>query len=66
MRLEDLDDVGDRVLGQQHAAKDALLGGDVLGWGALESFSAARRALGPLASLAAAALLGRGRIVPRI
>jgi hypothetical protein len=27
---DDLDDVGDRVLGQQHAAEDALLGGDVV------------------------------------
>ena len=30
--LEDLDDVGDRVLGQQHAAEHALLGRDVLRW----------------------------------
>jgi hypothetical protein len=28
--LDDLDDVGDGVLGQQHAAQHALLGGDVL------------------------------------
>ena len=28
--LEDLDDVGDGVLGEQHAAQHALLGGDVL------------------------------------
>jgi hypothetical protein len=31
MRFEDLDDVGDGVLGQQHAAQHALLGCDVLG-----------------------------------
>ena len=32
----DLDNVGDRVLAQQHAADDRLLGGDVLRRGALE------------------------------
>ncbi|MBM0206250.1 hypothetical protein JNW90_26955 [Micromonospora sp. STR1s_5] len=34
--LEDLDDVGDGVLGEQHAAEDALLGRDVLGRGLVE------------------------------
>ena len=32
----DLDDVGDGVLGQQHAAEDGLLGGEVLRWGAAQ------------------------------
>ncbi len=35
-RPHDLDDVGDRVLGQQHAAQHRLLGGDVLRRSALE------------------------------
>jgi hypothetical protein len=35
-RAHDLDDVGDGVLGQQHAAEHRLLGGDVLRRGALE------------------------------
>ena len=33
---QDLDDVGDGVLGQQHAAEHGLLGRDVLRWGAVE------------------------------
>ena len=36
VRADDLEDVGDRVLGEQHAAQDALLGGDVVRRGALE------------------------------
>src|SRR4051812_14660458 len=34
--LEDLDDIGDGVLGQQHPAEHALLGDDVLRWGPVE------------------------------
>ncbi len=37
---DDLDHVGDGVLGQQHAAKDALLGGDVVRWHPLEFLAA--------------------------
>jgi hypothetical protein len=33
---DNLDDVGDGILGQQHAAENGLLGRDVLGRGALE------------------------------
>ena len=33
---EHLDDLGDGVLGEQHAAEDALLGRDVVRWGAFE------------------------------
>ena len=33
---DDLDDVGDGVLGQQHAAQDGLLGREVLRWGAAQ------------------------------
>ncbi len=35
-RGEHLDDVGDRVLGQQHAAQRTLLGGQIMRWGAVE------------------------------
>ena len=45
--LEDLDDVGDGVLGEQHAAEDALLGGDVLGRGLVELAIPLRRWLAP-------------------
>src|SRR5690606_12161170 len=35
-RAEDLDDLRDGVLREQHAAEDPLLGGDVVRWSALE------------------------------
>jgi hypothetical protein len=42
----DLDDVGDGVLGQQHAAEHRLLGRDVLRGSALELRAPGRRAGG--------------------
>src|SRR6185437_3911354 len=44
-RPDDLDDVGDGVLRQQHAAQDALLSGDVVGRHPLEFFATALRQL---------------------
>ena len=42
-RPDDLDDVGDGVLGQQHAAEDALLGRDVVRRHPLELLAALRQ-----------------------
>ena len=51
--LDDLDDIGDGVLGQQHAAEDGLFGVEVLGRDALE----AGRAAVPAAALPAPLVL---------